>query len=232
MHFTSFPSSCFPSNQHGYFSLGWVLPYLGMVGRFLGDDHFLGGFSIRLGPYFIPQHNPNDLLCRKNQFVSITFSSRDTRTYNWSIFHQNVLFNILGILYQFSPWYSIQVTSFSLILNLFDPSFSKNFRSDWVQFLFTCCEPSYRKKILCLCQTSWLKNRHFIVVIMSIYNTWCQITQWWGLVMTASHHSQFWHANQASSHLIALLWLQNHTVSLAQVCRNSNEYIYPCTSHY
>ncbi len=124
------------------------------------------------------------------------------------MFHQNVLFNILGILYQFSPWYSIQVTSFSLILNLFDPSFSKNFRSDWVQFLFTCCEPSYRKKILCLCQTSWLKNRHFIVVIMSIYNTWCQITQWWGLVMTASHHSQFWHANQASSHLIALLWLQ------------------------
>ncbi len=32
-----------------------VLPYLGMVGRFRGDDPFLR-FSIQLGPYCMPQH--------------------------------------------------------------------------------------------------------------------------------------------------------------------------------
>ncbi len=38
-------------------------------------------FSIRLGLYFIPHHNPIDpLFLQKNRFVSITFSSRDTRT--------------------------------------------------------------------------------------------------------------------------------------------------------
>ncbi len=74
------------------------------------------GFSIRLGPYFIPQHNLIDpSFCRKNRFVSITFSSRDTRTY------------------QFFPWFS-----FSLILDLFDPSFSQKRRSYWVQTFFTC----------------------------------------------------------------------------------------------
>ncbi len=59
----------------------WVLPYLGMVGRFHGDDPHFGNFqsewvptlyrsTIRLTPYF----------CRNNRIVSITFSSRDTRT--------------------------------------------------------------------------------------------------------------------------------------------------------
>ncbi len=34
-------------------------------------------FSIQLGLYFIPQHNPIDpFFCRKKWFVSITFSSR------------------------------------------------------------------------------------------------------------------------------------------------------------
>ncbi len=58
-----------------------VLPYLGMVGRFRGDDPRFWNFqsdwvptlyliTIRLTPSF----------CRKNRFVSITFSSRDART--------------------------------------------------------------------------------------------------------------------------------------------------------
>ncbi len=37
------------------------------------------GFSIWLGPYFIPQHDPIDPLFLQNWFASITFSSRDTR---------------------------------------------------------------------------------------------------------------------------------------------------------
>ncbi len=56
-------------------------PYLCMVGRFRGDDPRFGDFrsdwvpilylsTIRLTPSF----------CRKNRFVSITFSSRDIRT--------------------------------------------------------------------------------------------------------------------------------------------------------
>ncbi len=40
----------------------------------------LGIFNPFGGPYFIPQYNPIDLLFLQiNQFVSITFSSRDTR---------------------------------------------------------------------------------------------------------------------------------------------------------
>ncbi len=63
-------------------SPGWVLPYMGMVGRFRCDDPPFLRFSIRLGPYFIRQHNPIDppLTAEKNRFVFITFSSRDTRT--------------------------------------------------------------------------------------------------------------------------------------------------------
>ncbi len=37
----------------GIVPLGWVLPYFGPL---------FYGFSIRLGPYFIPQHNPIDSL--------------------------------------------------------------------------------------------------------------------------------------------------------------------------
>ncbi len=60
---------------------GRVLPYLGIVGRFYSDDPhfwdfesdwvpFLSFIMIWLTPSF----------CRKNQIVSITCSSRDTRT--------------------------------------------------------------------------------------------------------------------------------------------------------
>ncbi len=60
---------------------GGVLPYLGMEGMFCGDDPHFWDFqsdwvpilyliTIRLTPSF----------CRKNKFVSITFSSRDTWT--------------------------------------------------------------------------------------------------------------------------------------------------------
>ncbi len=41
-------------------TLGWVLPYLGMVGTLRGVDPPFWGFPIRLGPYFIPQHNSVD----------------------------------------------------------------------------------------------------------------------------------------------------------------------------
>ncbi len=53
------------------------------------------GFSIWLGPCFIQQHNPIDplFLQTKNRFISITFSSRDTRTYIWSIFSQKCFIN-------------------------------------------------------------------------------------------------------------------------------------------
>ncbi len=54
---------------------GGVLPNLGMVGDVPRWWPPFWGFSIWLGPYFIPQHNPTDPLClQKIQFVSITFS--------------------------------------------------------------------------------------------------------------------------------------------------------------
>ncbi len=53
-------------------------------------------------------------------------------------FQSHVVPEIFSIWYQFSPWFSIQLTTFSLILNLFDSSFSQNLRSDWVQILLQC----------------------------------------------------------------------------------------------
>ncbi len=60
---------------------GGVLPYLGMVGRFCGDDHHFWDFQSEWVPIIylhIIWLTPS--FCRKNQFVSITFSSKDTRT--------------------------------------------------------------------------------------------------------------------------------------------------------
>ncbi len=47
--------------QH-YMPPGWgrILPYLGIVGKFDGDDPHFFKFLIQLGPYFIPQHHPID----------------------------------------------------------------------------------------------------------------------------------------------------------------------------
>ncbi len=77
---------------------------------------------------------------QKTWFVSVTFSSRDTRTFIWSNFSPTcIILQILIILYQFYPCFSIQ-----LILDLFDPSFSQNLRSYWVHFCL-CAEPGDRK---------------------------------------------------------------------------------------
>ncbi len=112
---------------------GWVLPYLGMVGRFCGDGPGFGDFqsdwvpilylnTIRLTPSF----------CRK---ICLSLSHLVPNV--GLFFHQNVLFNrfkafCVNFLFDFqSNW-----LPFSLILNLFDPSFSQNLRSDWVQFFF------------------------------------------------------------------------------------------------
>ncbi len=60
---------------------GGVLPYLGMVGRFRGDDPVFG-ISNPIGSLFYTsaQSDWPPLSAEKNQFVSITFSSRDTGT--------------------------------------------------------------------------------------------------------------------------------------------------------
>ncbi len=74
---------------------GWVLPYLYMIGRFHADDPFLGGFSIRLGPYFIPQHNPIDpLFLLENIGLSLWHLIQEILGLEFGlIFHQNVLLN-------------------------------------------------------------------------------------------------------------------------------------------
>ncbi len=43
-------------------TLGRVLPYLAMVGRFGGDDPPFVRYSIRMGPYFMPHHDLNESL--------------------------------------------------------------------------------------------------------------------------------------------------------------------------
>ncbi len=98
-------------------------------------------FIIRLGPYFIPQHDPIDLLfLQKGISVSLSHLVPEILGRKFGLlFHQNVLFNqfkafcINFLLHVQSNW-----PPFSLILNLFVPSFSQNLRSNWVQFLLAC----------------------------------------------------------------------------------------------
>ncbi len=67
-----------------YKDLSWgrgVLPYLGMVGRFLGNDpHFCDCQSDLIPIVWCNQVRLTPSFCRTNQFESITFSSRDTWT--------------------------------------------------------------------------------------------------------------------------------------------------------
>ncbi len=87
------------------------------------------------------------------------------------IFHLNVFFlQIFSILCQFTLNFRSNWPPFSLILNLFDPSFSQNLRSDWVQIFFTCwtrvpniwwSTPSPRYKAYC--------SSHHRVSINNIY---------------------------------------------------------------
>ncbi len=93
-------------------SPGRVLPYLGMVGRFRSDD----------SRFFLMIFDQNGSLSFASSWtdwpsfsVEICLSlSHLVPKIRWSTFglicHQNILF--LGILYQFSPWFSIQLTSF------------------------------------------------------------------------------------------------------------------------
>ncbi len=98
------------------------------------------GCSIQLGPYFIPQHTLIDYLFLQKKFVClycILIVPGILGPKVGLIFHQNVLvirfwaFCIDCLLDFQSNW-----PPFSLILDLFDPSFSQNLRSDWVQFCF------------------------------------------------------------------------------------------------
>ncbi len=73
---------------------GGVYPYLGMVGRFRGDDPRFGDFQSDWVPIlYINTIRLTTSFGRKNRFVSITFSSRDTRTYILFTFSPKCIFN-------------------------------------------------------------------------------------------------------------------------------------------
>ncbi len=62
------------------------------------------------------------LSAEKNQFVYITFTSRNNLSQNWSYFSQiSVIWPFWNILYQFYPWFSILLTPFFTVLRSFWP---------------------------------------------------------------------------------------------------------------
>ncbi len=68
---------------------------------------------------------------------------------NWPkvglFFHKNLSFwHFWSNLYQFSPWFSILLTPFFIVIRSFWPRFLQNCRSCWVHFL-SCAGPHYRK---------------------------------------------------------------------------------------
>ncbi len=92
------------------------------------------GFSIRLGPYCIPQHNPiGPLFLQKKIGLSLLHLVPEMLGPKMDlIFHQNV-FCIKFLLDFRSNW-----PPFSLMIDLSDPSFVQNRRSDWTQFVIAC----------------------------------------------------------------------------------------------
>ncbi len=146
-----------------------VLPYLGIIGRFRGNDPRFGDFQSdyvpilhlcdilyeyictwRLVPlpstYILiqditPQYNPIDPFCLQKK-IGLSLSHLVLEILGPKLgkfFQQNVLFNrfhafCINFLLDFQPnW-----PPFSLILELFDRSFSHKLRSDLVQFFFSC----------------------------------------------------------------------------------------------
>ncbi len=74
-----------------YTSIWCLLPYLGMVGRFCGDDPHFGNFQSD----FITQHNPIDpsLSAEKNGLSLLRLVPEILESKVGLIFHQNLLFN-------------------------------------------------------------------------------------------------------------------------------------------
>ncbi len=115
---------------------GRVLPYLGKVGKFCGEDPSFYEIFYLIGSLFYASSRSDwPLSTAKNWFVSITFTIflEILGPKVGLIFYQNV-FKILSILYQFSHWFSIQLTPFFNDLRFFWPLILLNLRSDWVQF--------------------------------------------------------------------------------------------------
>ncbi len=116
-----------------------VLPYLGMVGRFRGDDpHFLR-FSDVIGSLFYNTSRSEwpSLSVKKNglslsHFVPEIFGPKVGLN-----FHQNVLYNSFYAFCIFFINFQSNWPLFSFILDLFDPSILQNLRSD-----FLSCTPT------------------------------------------------------------------------------------------
>ncbi len=113
---------------------GYVLPYLGMVERFRGDDRLLEIFNT-IGSLFYASSwshsNPNPLFLQKTNGLSLSHLVPEIFGPTIGlILNQNVLFNCFYINFLFDYWSNW--SPFSLIFDLFDPSFLQNLRSDWV----------------------------------------------------------------------------------------------------
>ncbi len=116
--------------------LGWVLPYLDMVGRFRGDDPHFGDSQFNWVPIlYLNTIRMTPCFCRKISLPLSHLVSEILGPKVGLIFHQNVLLNrfeafSINFLLDFWPnW-----PPFSLILNWLDPSISQNLKSDWVLF--------------------------------------------------------------------------------------------------
>ncbi len=101
------------------------------------------GFSIRFGPYFIPQHNPIDpLFLQKTINLFLSHLVPEILVLKVGLIFTEMYY--LTDLKHFVSIFNPIDPPFSLILLFFDPSFSQNLRSDWVQF-FLHAEHRYRK---------------------------------------------------------------------------------------
>ncbi len=122
----------------------------------------------RIGPHC---NLIDPLFLQKNQFVSITFSSRylDLNLVKFFIkMYYCIYCNFLSILYQFSPWFSIQLTPFFINLISFWPLiFTK---PDWIgSNLISRAEPVYQT--FCEVPPPPKKNHYQASLICSAFNS-------------------------------------------------------------
>ncbi len=115
-----------------------------MVGNFRSIDPCVCHFPIPLGPFYTQLDLIESLFLQKKIGLSLSHLVPEIIWPTVGLFfHKNLSFHILEAIctnFLFEIWSCWP--PFSLILDLFDPSFLQNPRSRWVHFLIACWTPS------------------------------------------------------------------------------------------
>ncbi len=122
---------------------GWVLPFLGMVGRFCSNDPRFGDFQSDCVLFYISTQSDWPLFPQKK--ISFSLSHLVPEILELKVVYIFTKMYYLPILMHFVSLFSLifnPIEPFFIDFRSFWPSFSQSVRSDWVH-VFVCVEPGY-----------------------------------------------------------------------------------------